>query len=162
MKKNEFGFKVGYNKRKFNADFWDSGEGINIKFKYYNDKITICQIEDTEAFTIYSEFRNLNIFSMKNFKPEIYKDNIIFTGKAICLGEDNYDKREGEEIALEKALAKRQAFYIMLMDLMKIRLWNIQNESWKIIKQKHKNIWDKKCPEDKQLELPFNNKAKGK
>ena len=65
------------------------------------------------------------------------------------------DKQTGEGIALVKALGKRRAFYILLMDLMKIRLCNIQTESHKTIKNKWQNIWDKKIPQDKQLELPF-------
>jgi hypothetical protein len=159
MKKNDFGFNVGFSENSFETDYPYCNNKINIKFYYGNDA-TVCKIEDPQACQIYAQFASLKVFSIKKFNCTIDKDNIIFTGKAVPLSEDSYNKKEGEEIALEKALAKRQAFYILLMDLVKVRLWNIQNESWKTIKQKHKNMWDKKCPEDKQLELPFNKKGK--
>lgn len=158
---NKFKFKVGFSNNKFETDFPYGDDKISIKFKYYNDKITICEITDPQANQIYTQFASMNVFSKKIFKPEIYKDAIIFMGKAICLEEDKYDKQKGEIIAIVKALSKRQAFYIMLMDLMKIRLWNIQMETNKTIMNKWHSIWNKRIEQDikentdKQLELPF-------
>jgi hypothetical protein len=157
----DFCFKVGFSMNKFMTDY-PYEDKINIKFKYYNDKITICQIEDSEANQIYTQFASMNVFSKKIFKPEIYKDNIIFTGKAVLLSEDIYDKKTGEKIALEKALEKRKAFFVMLMSLVNIRLLDIRHEAHHVIKQKWQNIWDKKIPQDikentdKQLEFNFN------
>jgi hypothetical protein len=163
-KENEFKFKVGFSNNKFINDYSFSEDKINIKFKYYNDKIIICEIEDPQACQIYTQFASMNLFSTKVFKPEIYKDDIIFTGKAKLLQEDIYNKRIGESIALEKALEKRKAFYVMLMDLVNIRLTDIRHETHATIKNKWNNICIKnrgikkimkEIEKDKQLELPF-------